>query len=280
MLKLEPAKKTLESIADALESLGITYWIDSGTLLSAYRDKSINLYDHDLDIRTFEDEVNQEKLADIIRAFWLADFNAIYDSRPQRAEVQFRNRLLIQVDFKLCYRDKEHVWYYCWRRPSPIPMVHIYPKRFFDLGGIELLGRKYPCPQPVEEYIEYHYGNEWRLFKVSLEDAKETDLTWDFMKDPPCSITLEQLHNLKGYSYFTEGDDGREPISSFWLKPPIGTKILYRCSVCGEETIGEIRVIADNDPRNFRDATQASYIDTFPCEHKDKLQLIEYLRNG
>lgn len=278
MLEVESAKKTLESVADALENLGVRYWLDSGTLLAAYRDKNINIYDHDLDIRVFENEVDKNKLADIIRAFWLCGFNCIYDSRPQKAEVQLRNRYLIQLDFKLCYQNELYLWYYCWRRPSPIPMVHLYPKDFFHpMGEIELLGRTYPCPQPIQEYICYHYGAEWELFKVSLEDANETDATWDYMKDPPCALTLEEFREWMGVPPIDTDEDGREPISSFWTKPPIGTKILYRCSVCNAEVVGEMRAIVPTDPRKETNAKQAVYIEKHPCEHRDKLQLIEFL---
>lgn len=280
MLELESARKTLESVADALEGLGVNYWIDSGTLLSAYRDGTINIYDHDIDITVFEDEISTERLADIIRAFWLVDFNMIYDPHLQRAAVLLRNRYSIMLDLKLCYRDSEHVWHYCWQKPSPIPVVYVYPRKFFNnLGLIELLGRRYPCPQPVEEYLLYHYGEDWRLFKVRPEDAKETDLTWDYMRDSPCSMTLDKFNELKEKPTLAVGEDNFEPLTGFWTKPPMGTRILYRCSVCFEEVIGKIRAPTDIERERLdTSAKQMSFIDTFPCEHRDKLQLIEYLK--
>ena len=56
---LDEAKTTelLKSVADLLESyMGKdSYYLDSGTLLGIYRDKAINKFDHDIDIRVFED---------------------------------------------------------------------------------------------------------------------------------------------------------------------------------------------------------------------------------
>ena len=280
MLDIEPARKTLESVADALEGLGITYWIDSGTLLSAYRDKNINIYDHDIDIRVFEDEVSREKLADVIRALWLADFNLMHDSHSIRAEVILVNRSQVMLDFKLCYRDSEHVWYCCWQRLAPLPVLHVYPRKFFNkLGLIELLGRRYPCPQPVEEYLIHNYGEEWKLFKVRVEEAEETDLTWDYMKDPPCSMTLIDFNKLKGKCTVTVERDAFNPIWGFMGFPPVGTKILYRCRKCFKKVIGEVRALSDADRKRLdTSAPQMCIVNAFPCEHREYLQPIQHLK--
>lgn len=198
MLRLEPAKKTLEKTVQILEELGITYWIDSGTLLSAHRDGTINLLDHDIDIRVFEDEISDDLTLDIIKGFWKAGYRYIVDDKPIKAQILCLNWDDITLDFKLCHRDKEHLWYYCWKEPDPQPIVHVYPIKFFKkLGEIELYGKKYPCPQPVEDYIIHHYGKEWRDFKCRPEQAEDDDVTWDYMKSPPCAKTLGQFYAMK-----------------------------------------------------------------------------------
>ena len=53
MISPETANEVLQLTADVLEELNIRYWIDSGTLLGAYRDKAIIPYDHDIDVRIF-----------------------------------------------------------------------------------------------------------------------------------------------------------------------------------------------------------------------------------
>jgi len=207
MLTQAAAKQVLIKITDILKSLGLTYWIDSGTLLSAYRDKNINLFDHDLDIRTFIDEFNDDLIGEYFKLAWKSGFNWFEAYQLPFSQILTCHENKTVVDLKLCYRDKEHIWYYCWNDPNPMPILHVYPVRFFEtFGSIELLGNGYPCPQPIEEYLNYHYGPDWRQFKARAEQADESDFTWDYMKSPPCAMTLQEFWVLKGdYPYVLFG---------------------------------------------------------------------------
>ena len=105
------------------------------------------------------------------------------------------------VDLKFAFQDKDLLWIYCWSDTlgEMKPVVHVYPKKFFEeMGEIELCGRKYPTPNPIVEYLEYHYGEEWRLFKKNISQADETDLSWDSIHSPPCSMSVEALAELRG----------------------------------------------------------------------------------
>jgi hypothetical protein len=189
-----------------LEDMGVTYWIDSGTLLSAYRDKVINVFDHDIDVRVFEDELTRELEPELVKRLWQIGFELVITDKPIRSQMGAGHPLGtgVNLDLKFCYRDDEHVWYYCWNEPDPRPMIHIFPIKFFKkMGKIDLYGRKYSCPLPVEEYIEFHYGKDWRLFKVRADQAEETDMTWDFMKDPPCAMSLTEFYVFKKIPAFT-----------------------------------------------------------------------------
>ncbi len=200
LLDINACTKVLADTVNAIESLGLSYFIDSGTLLSAYRDKSINIYDHDIDVRIFRDEVDKETEAELVKRLWYKGFRLIVDnSEGKQIGGGHPRGTGVNLDLKFCERDADDVWYYCWCEPDPNPMVHIYPRKFFDnMGTIDLFGRTYKCPSPIEEYIEYHYGKDWRDFKVRAEDAEETDMTWDYMKDPPCAISLPEFMALKG----------------------------------------------------------------------------------
>ncbi len=198
MLNLSDAITTLNKIADILEHQGIPYWLDSGTLLGAYRDKGFNVYDHDIDIRIKEAAISEDKMADLIKALWAAGFRDIEGLKPYRAQVLFCDDLHVVIDFKLCQEDDKYVWSYSWREPEPLPILHVFPKHFFaKLGTINLYGREYPCPSPVEDYLLHHYGPDWRMFKIRAEEANETDVSWDYMKDPPCAMTQGQFFALQ-----------------------------------------------------------------------------------
>jgi len=198
LLDVNACKQALERTVDALEELGITYFIDSGTLLSTYRDNTVNVYDHDIDVRVFRDDVSKEKEAELIKRLWAKGFRLMVMATEHQLGAGHPLGTGVNLDLKFCGMDDKDVWYYCWKEPDPIPIIHLYPRRFFEnMTTINLLGRDYSCPSPIEEYIEYHYGKDWREFKVRAEDAEETDMTWDYMKDPPCMLTLEEFIALK-----------------------------------------------------------------------------------
>jgi len=196
----EAAAKVLSQTSDLLAEFGKTYWIDSGTLLSAFRDKDINEYDHDIDIRTIGTQWEVGEVAELIRRLWLMGYCHLIDTGEAQEQILAYHIDGVLLDFKFCHYDEESVWYYCFDGKPTITVAHLFDRRFFEtLGSIDLLGREYPCPAPVEEYIEAHYGPEWRLFKVRASEADETDLTWDYMKDPPAMLTEKGFEALKGY---------------------------------------------------------------------------------
>ena len=194
----EDALYVLSRTCDVLESLGKKYWIDSGTVLSAYRDKDINVYDHDIDIRTPVDEWTVEDIGELYKQLWLIGYSYFRDTGDSRIQISAIHKAAIMLDFKFVYFDDTDAWYFCFGEPQQT-VLHMFERRFFDtLGTIELYGREYPCPSPVEEYIEAHYGPDWREFKVRAEEADWTDMSWDYMKDPPAVTTEDEFLEKKG----------------------------------------------------------------------------------
>jgi hypothetical protein len=196
MLDVKEAQKLLESTADVIEMLGAKYWIDSGTLLGAYRDKALIPYDHDIDIRILPGQLSLDLMPDLVWNLWQIGYRVMIQNYGTRAELICIHETKIMLDLKFAFQDANLVWIYCWTQPYSIepPRVHCYPRKYFrHMETIELLGRQYPCPSPVEGYIVEHYGNDWREFKKREEQAEETDLSWDYMKSPPCAMSLEEL---------------------------------------------------------------------------------------
>lgn len=199
MLIPRVADRVLQDTTDILDKMKVPYWIDSGTLLGAYRDNNINYLDHDIDIRVLESGFSDKQATEFVGKLWDIGYNLIDSLKPPRTQILAFHRQKVLLDFKFCYEEKGLVWYYCWAEPNPQPMLHVFPSRFFkDRAEIELLGKKYPCPNPVEDYIVHHYGPEWKLFKVRKSEANETDLSWDYMHDSPASMTAGKLALILG----------------------------------------------------------------------------------
>lgn len=195
MLELKGAQEVLENTTDVLKVMAVPYWIDSGTLLGAYRDKNLILYDHDIDIRILPGGLPEAKMPILLTKLWDIGYRVLIQNYGKRAELICAHENKTLLDLKFAFRDDNWLWIYCWSKPYGIepPRVHCYPVKFFEnLTEIELLGRKYPAPSPIEEYLGYHYGN-WREFKKRPEQADETDLQWDYMFNPPCAMSLEEL---------------------------------------------------------------------------------------
>jgi len=215
MLNREAANYALQKVSGTLEDIGIGYYIDSGTLLSAYRNSDINLYDHDIDIRILPKQVPKGATSWLVSRLWDAGCFYVAQNFGERAELicllKYGNEA-VMVDLKFAFRKNGYVWVHLWENNSAIPgeepRIHCYPERFFGkLETIELLGRKYPCPSPVEEYIVCHYGKDWRKFKVRESEAQMTDLKWSHMYSPPCAMSVDELRGLLGKS--GEEDNGR-----------------------------------------------------------------------
>ncbi len=202
MIDTNRASEVLSGVADILEEMGIQYWIDSGTLLGAYRDKDFIPYDHDIDIRILPNQIADERIGELVSKLWEFGFHVIVSNYGKRAEMICLNtdKNPFMLDLKFAYWDDNYLWMYCWRQPFAIdePRVHCYPRKFFEkLTSIELRGRKYPAPSPIRKYIAHHYGEDWQEFKKRPEQAEDTDLAWDYMKDPPCSMSIKELALLR-----------------------------------------------------------------------------------
>ena len=195
MLDIPRANKLLQATAELLEKWGALYYLDSGTLLGAYRDKDFIPFDHDIDVRVLPGQISMEKMPDFIKGLWSIGWRAILQNVGTRAELICLDNSDLMLDLKFAFQDENLLWVYCWEQPHEKypPRVHVYPRSFFDkLGEIELGGRKYPTPSPIEGYLEHHYG-EWEKFKKGSDAANMTDLKWDAMYHPPCAMSLEEL---------------------------------------------------------------------------------------
>ena len=142
---------------------------------------------------------NLEDISELVKQLWKVGYSLVKSTGSAKAQILALHYDNVMLDFKFCYEDEQSVYYYCWGEATKSPILHVYPKHFFELGMIELNGKEYPCPQPIEAYIIHHYGHEWRKFKARAKDAGKTDLTWDYMKDPPCMMTLEEFEQMKGH---------------------------------------------------------------------------------
>lgn len=204
ILDTDKAEIALKKTFEVLENMGASPWIDSGTLLSVLRDGSLNKYDHDIDVRVFKDSIPDERMPELISRLYEVGYNTIQQNTGDRKQLLCLWDNDVMLDLKFVEYNDDWVWYHVWDKTpgSSIAgeddaVTHVFPKKFFDeFDTIELKGITYMAPKPIEEYLTYHYGEQWREFKAKPEDVDMTDMQWDASKSPPCVKSLMELENL------------------------------------------------------------------------------------
>lgn len=145
----------LAEAADVMDSLGSPWWLSSGTALGFVRDGGFIPHDTDLDVEMVAGP-DSPKVFDVQRAFESAGWARIRYMPFQRAVI--KNGVIFDIYF----------WY-----PDDLELVcdtewgqMRQPAHLFQtLLMWEFQGRRYPMPNPPEEYCRIRYGEDWRTPK-------------------------------------------------------------------------------------------------------------------
>lgn len=148
-----------DNIIDAkkiLDSFGIKFWLDSGTLLGAYREgHAIEGDEDDIDLVTHCQ--NRCHLQKIIKSFEEKGFTI----KRQRETIISFERKKNHVDIFFANYTKEYFYLTMYWQKKPFALV--VPKHFWQkMTPIEYYGQKFLAPRNVEEYLIFAYGNDWR----------------------------------------------------------------------------------------------------------------------
>lgn len=146
-----------------LNSLGVKWWLSSGTMLGIYREgKLIDHDDPDLDVGIEEPADHEE----ITRAFLEAGFEPYATGSHQ---LVFKKR---QVLFDIYFYKREAENQVCFIEGLG-SIIKPY-SLFKSLGTIEFMGDVYPTPKPINEYLVVRYGDWWVPKKEKRPWTEET----------------------------------------------------------------------------------------------------------
>jgi len=169
----ENSLKNLVDFKKVMDELKIFFWLDSGTLLGAYRDKNIITGDEDdSDICMWKD--NAVRSPEFLKKLREAGFSILHDWRFVNATSEGIGikRDGNKIDIVMMHRKKnEHgdVAFYLSRNFSgqmgSMPYyAFVFPGKLYDeFNEIELGGVKYNCPKDVEGYLVARYGQNWNI---------------------------------------------------------------------------------------------------------------------
>ncbi|XP_053558589.1 ribitol-5-phosphate transferase FKTN [Bombina bombina] len=165
------AKSLLQLAASTLSTLGVTFWLSSGTCLGWYRQCNIIPYSKDVDLGIFIQDYKPE----IIPAFQKAGlplkhkFGKMEDS----LELSFFGDGDVKLDIFFFYEEDDHMWNGGTQAKSGKKFKYLFPK--FTLCWTEFAELKVRVPCETLDYLEANYGKNW---DVPLK-------VWDWKNSPP-----------------------------------------------------------------------------------------------
>jgi phosphorylcholine metabolism protein LicD len=171
-----------------MNKVGISFWVEGGTLLGALRDQKLIPWDHDLDFgMRFESASQMKKLIRHLRRhfyvsvknfpkakkLWqLGDYRVlkIYPRRFWFLREPLCLDLFVYYEGKLPDSDELVYKYVVWNRNA------FHRKEFLDSQeSLSFYGKDVPVPANPEKFIEVKYGKDWRTpvkeWNVALDDG-------------------------------------------------------------------------------------------------------------
>ena len=154
--------KILRELCDILDVYGQKYWLDSGTLLGAFREGKILGHDADIDIcclvnhEDFWWSRKQVKLLNLIQTkFYIKYFiaNEVISIFP-RNYVNFK---MNHIDIYLCDTFDKNI------RMNRFPEIIFRNFHICDLIDINLNNINFPCMQHCEKFLSWKYGPDWNI---------------------------------------------------------------------------------------------------------------------
>ena len=159
---LEARTKNLMDIKKVLDGVGLEFWLHKGTALAAYREKDWIPWDDDVDLAVYEEHFlgHYERLYEI---FLSQGFIVRGDKREHFSKLtlhRFREKTTVSALYlDPTYEDNK----FRLRRGKR------YPRHFYESEGrIDFKGQTFWVPAPIEDYLVYVYGENWRVPNKSV----------------------------------------------------------------------------------------------------------------
>lgn len=142
---------------------GYKFWITSGNLLGIYRDNKLIDHDTDIDVcMLFSDQEQDlnDKIADIVSKLSRIGFalirTVVWEDKPmQIAFIDMVNDVIFDIYF--FYEKGDTAYNY-----NTEGYIHKPMKFLMELGCINFEGELFPCPNHLEDYLVWRFGENWK----------------------------------------------------------------------------------------------------------------------
>lgn len=140
-----------------------------GTILGAYREGKIIPDDYDIDLAFIE--LRKESIEKLKEVFSSLSFQLTEEYNDTFFSFKKDNNIVIDIHNGR-FIDEFFV--------IDVPIVtDYYPRELFEnLTTIDLYGKSYLSPQPIEEYLRLTYGENWRIPKTFTDHDNLFKRVW------------------------------------------------------------------------------------------------------
>ena len=150
----QKAEVLLTEINEVANRLQVPFFLVYGTALGAYRDKTFIAYDCDIDIGIMQKD--RENLLRLLKELVLEKNYKVYKiSHLQECIGLIKDNIPVEFSIFVEYGD-----YYTFNK---VKFDRIPKKFFMEFEEISFLGQRYKVLSPIEEYLQYQYGKDWRM---------------------------------------------------------------------------------------------------------------------
>ena len=170
------AGRQLREAKDIMAQMKVIFFLRQGTCLGAIREGGLISWDDDMDIGSVIGlhGLTESHVDPVVAAFKDKGYFAKEIIRNDHSIVVSFVKFSIRLDWA-CYRIiDDSIFHY--------PGVQIPLRLLTQLKEIEFVGEKFLVPNPPEEYLEYKYGPEWMVPKVS--GSYENDIVRLITREP------------------------------------------------------------------------------------------------
>ena len=145
-------------VCDILDSNKIIYYLQTGILLGAIRDKDFIKWDWDIEISVFSEDFFS-KIDLIINDLEINNFKMInIIKKKEDSKIDFMGKYPADVSrytiYSWNYSKTKDIY---WRRERSVPS-----KFLNTFSKVSLFDRQFNCPKNPEEYLSFAYGN-WKI---------------------------------------------------------------------------------------------------------------------
>ena len=149
---------SLNEVVKILNKLKITYFITDGTILGLYRDKELIQHDNDLDLALIDNENLFKLFFSFLKNGWIPMRILLKDFHIYQL-IFHKNKVI--VDFCNWKKECGNIKFLC----PEVKGLRQQDIKFYNPTFYSLNGKNYLTHSNLEEWLEIHYGNDWRMPK-------------------------------------------------------------------------------------------------------------------